>query len=361
MERTLLCWPSPLSSGWAPRWQSGPPGRSPARNTTSYTGLNLQPCPGRCLVSCCRRTQRRDQNLNSTTKKIKWFKHIIPVFYRSTCDTVRSLPLNIVHQSSLQQQVPFGEEVVADQILIGSHCHPVTDAEGTQHIQNLREQKEQSDASGFFCLQIKPVFIYAMSERDKTHAASFGRFCFPPCGCARACRAERWWIWCALSGWCSEPPGSPPGYSGGLPGSLRHLATETFVTITTNILRPKVKCLSVNSTWRWFQSLQFADQPVQVTGKLGAVVPVPTDQRGWGKEEQRCKTRRQHLRGETKMVTCLIRSTVLAVSTQQLWSTGSVDVKIQTISADRSVFRSWTLCETWGSSLFFFWPVSWYL
>lgn len=89
------------------------------------------------------------------------------MFYRSTCDTVRSLPLNIVHQSSLQQQVPFGEEVVADQILIGSHCHPVTDAEGTQHIQNLREQKEQSDASGLFCLQIKPVFIYAMSERVK--------------------------------------------------------------------------------------------------------------------------------------------------------------------------------------------------
>lgn len=51
-----------------------------------------------------------------------------------------SLPLNIINQSSLKQQVPLGKQVVTDQILIGSHCHPVTNTEGTQDIQNLVER-----------------------------------------------------------------------------------------------------------------------------------------------------------------------------------------------------------------------------
>lgn len=50
----------------------------------------------------------------------------------------RSLPLNIIDQSSLKQQVPFGKKVVTDQILIGSHCHSITNTEGTQDIQDLK-------------------------------------------------------------------------------------------------------------------------------------------------------------------------------------------------------------------------------
>lgn len=49
------------------------------------------------------------------------------------------LPLNMIDQSSLKQQVPLRKQVVADQILIGSHCNPITNTEGTQHIENLKE------------------------------------------------------------------------------------------------------------------------------------------------------------------------------------------------------------------------------
>lgn len=58
-----------------------------------------------------------------------------------------SLPLNIIDQSSLKQQVPLGKQVVTDQILIGSHCHPITNTEGAQDIQNLKEggKKKLSD------------------------------------------------------------------------------------------------------------------------------------------------------------------------------------------------------------------------
>lgn len=49
-ERSLWCWPSRPAGESALRLQSGPPGQSPARNTTSYTEPNLQPHPGRCLV-----------------------------------------------------------------------------------------------------------------------------------------------------------------------------------------------------------------------------------------------------------------------------------------------------------------------
>lgn len=59
------------------------------------------------------------------------------------------LPLNIIDQSSLKQQVPFGKQVVTDQILIGSHRHPVTNTEGTQDIQNLTE-KEKDYVQHFF-------------------------------------------------------------------------------------------------------------------------------------------------------------------------------------------------------------------
>lgn len=52
-------------------------------------------------------------------------------------------PLNIVDQSSLKQQVPFRKQVVADQILIGSHCHPVANTEGAQDIQNLTEKEKR--------------------------------------------------------------------------------------------------------------------------------------------------------------------------------------------------------------------------
>lgn len=58
------------------------------------------------------------------------------------CIHFPSLPLNIIDQSSLKQQVPFGKQVVTDQILIGSHCHPITNTEGTQDIQNLTEKEK---------------------------------------------------------------------------------------------------------------------------------------------------------------------------------------------------------------------------
>lgn len=45
-----------------------------------------------------------------------------------------SLPLDVINQSSLQQQIPLRKKCVTDQILIGSHCHPVTNTEGTQNI-----------------------------------------------------------------------------------------------------------------------------------------------------------------------------------------------------------------------------------
>lgn len=45
-----------------------------------------------------------------------------------------SLPLDVINQSSLQQQIPLRKQRVTDQILIGSHCHPITNTEGTQNI-----------------------------------------------------------------------------------------------------------------------------------------------------------------------------------------------------------------------------------
>lgn len=45
-----------------------------------------------------------------------------------------SVPLDVVNQSSLQQQIPLRKQRVTDQVLIGSHCHPVTNTEGTQNI-----------------------------------------------------------------------------------------------------------------------------------------------------------------------------------------------------------------------------------
>lgn len=71
----------------------------------------------------------------------------------NTCHrlTSRSLPLNIIDQSSLKQQVPLWKEVVTDQILIGSHCHPIANAEGAQDIQDLtREEDKITLVSGHF-------------------------------------------------------------------------------------------------------------------------------------------------------------------------------------------------------------------
>lgn len=61
-----------------------------------------------------------------------------------------SLPLNIINHSSLKQQVPLGKQVVTDQILIGSHCHPITNTEGTQDIQNLKEGGKKT-VRHFYC------------------------------------------------------------------------------------------------------------------------------------------------------------------------------------------------------------------
>lgn len=47
------------------------------------------------------------------------------------------VPLHVVDQSRLKQQVPIGQQVVADEILIGSHGHPIADAERAQDVQDL--------------------------------------------------------------------------------------------------------------------------------------------------------------------------------------------------------------------------------
>lgn len=52
------------------------------------------------------------------------------------------LPLNIIDKSRLKQQVPVGKQVVTDEILIGSHCHAITNTEGAQDIQDLKEERD---------------------------------------------------------------------------------------------------------------------------------------------------------------------------------------------------------------------------
>lgn len=53
--------------------------------------------------------------------------------------TVVALPGYIVNQSCLQEQVSPGQQVVTDQILVGSHCNPIAETEGAQDIQNLQQ------------------------------------------------------------------------------------------------------------------------------------------------------------------------------------------------------------------------------
>lgn len=50
---------------------------------------------------------------------------------------VQFVPLHVVDQSRLKQQVPVRQQVVADEILIGSHSHAIADAEGAQDVQDL--------------------------------------------------------------------------------------------------------------------------------------------------------------------------------------------------------------------------------
>lgn len=56
---------------------------------------------------------------------------------------VVALPCHVINQPRLQEQVSPGQQVVTDEILVGSHCDPIAEAEGTQHIQNLRQDTPQ--------------------------------------------------------------------------------------------------------------------------------------------------------------------------------------------------------------------------
>lgn len=53
--------------------------------------------------------------------------------------TMVALPCHIVNKPRLQEQVSLGQQVVTDQILVGSHCDPIAETEGTQHVQNLQQ------------------------------------------------------------------------------------------------------------------------------------------------------------------------------------------------------------------------------
>ncbi len=44
------------------------------------------------------------------------------------------LPLDIIDQSCLEQQVSSGKQVVTDEVLIGSHSHTIADTQGTENI-----------------------------------------------------------------------------------------------------------------------------------------------------------------------------------------------------------------------------------
>lgn len=48
-------------------------------------------------------------------------------------------PCHIINQPRLQEEVSPGEQVVTNQILVGSHGDPIAETEGAQHIQNLQQ------------------------------------------------------------------------------------------------------------------------------------------------------------------------------------------------------------------------------
>lgn len=52
---------------------------------------------------------------------------------------VGALPCHIINQPCLQEQVSPGQQVVTNQILVGSDCDPIAETEGAQHIQNLQQ------------------------------------------------------------------------------------------------------------------------------------------------------------------------------------------------------------------------------
>ena len=56
---------------------------------------------------------------------------------------VVALPRHVINQPRLQEQVSPGQQVVTDEILVGSHCDPIAEAEGRQHIQNLQQDTPQ--------------------------------------------------------------------------------------------------------------------------------------------------------------------------------------------------------------------------
>lgn len=54
------------------------------------------------------------------------------------CSLTAFQPLHIVDQLGLQQQVPLGQQVITDQVLVGSYSHAVTHTQRAKHIQDLK-------------------------------------------------------------------------------------------------------------------------------------------------------------------------------------------------------------------------------
>lgn len=54
-------------------------------------------------------------------------------------------PLHDVDQLALQQQIPFGQQVIADEVLIGSDSNSVAHTQRTQHVQNLKQTRQQNN------------------------------------------------------------------------------------------------------------------------------------------------------------------------------------------------------------------------
>lgn len=54
-------------------------------------------------------------------------------------------PLHNVDQLALQQQVPLGQQVIADEVLIGPDSDSIAHTQRAQHVQNLKWTQEQNN------------------------------------------------------------------------------------------------------------------------------------------------------------------------------------------------------------------------
>lgn len=74
------------------------------------------------------------------------------------------LPLHIIDQSCLEQQIPAGKQVVTDDVLIGSDCHSVTDTKRAENIQNLQRRQVGEAAFYYSGLKTCPQIFRTMTD-----------------------------------------------------------------------------------------------------------------------------------------------------------------------------------------------------